>query len=85
MWGNATWAADDLPNAVHTHGQFVAFRPNNGSHDPGLRNLTANEASNFILEHTPSSFQVMSFGSLKGGYLIFSLSENDGNELLVWH
>jgi phospholipid:diacylglycerol acyltransferase len=59
VWGNTTWAADDPPNAWQTHGQFVAFRPSSGVHDPGLRNLTADEASNFILEHTPSTFQVV--------------------------
>lgn len=58
MWGNATWAADDLPDALETHGQFVAFRPSS-VHDPGIRNLTAGEASNFILGHTPNSFQVV--------------------------
>ncbi|KAF8518206.1 phospholipid:diacylglycerol acyltransferase [Gautieria morchelliformis] len=81
VWGNTTWAADDLPNAWQTHGQFVAFRPISGVHDPGLRNLTADEASNFILEHTPSTFQRMmatnySFGIERDETV---LAENDRN------
>lgn len=62
MWGNATNAPDD-DNATHSHGDFIAFRKTplweataqSGEKD---MNMTAAEATNWILEHTPSSFQV---------------------------
>ncbi|KAF8589534.1 phospholipid/diacylglycerol acyltransferase [Ramaria rubella] len=79
IWGNATWAADDLQNATQSHGHFVAFRAINGANDPGTNNLTVDEASDFILGHTPSSFQRMmamnySFGIERDSV---SLAKND--------
>ncbi|KAF8526019.1 Lecithin:cholesterol acyltransferase-domain-containing protein [Hysterangium stoloniferum] len=59
IWGNSTWAADDPLDSTHTHGEFVAFRALGGVQEPPISNLTAEKASNFILEHTPSSFQRM--------------------------
>ncbi|KAJ3517266.1 hypothetical protein NLJ89_g617 [Agrocybe chaxingu] len=60
IWGNDTHAADDECDASHSHGELIAFRdtalPDN---DPETRNMTAEDASNWILEHTPSTFQKM--------------------------
>jgi len=57
VWGNITHAPDDEADANHTHGQLISFR-NGGTNTTQLENMTADEASNWILEHTPSTFQV---------------------------
>lgn len=63
VWGNSTSAPDDLPNATLSHGQVIAFRDslqlNAETVDHDVKNMTADEAGTWILEHTPSSFQKM--------------------------
>ncbi|EPQ28859.1 uncharacterized protein PFL1_03662 [Pseudozyma flocculosa PF-1] len=64
VWGNATFAPDDEPEATDTHGQFLSFRDLDPSldSDAGTNvkdNLTATHAHNFLLEHAPSTFQKM--------------------------
>ncbi|KAF9501792.1 phospholipid:diacylglycerol acyltransferase [Pleurotus eryngii] len=63
VWGNSTNAPDDLPSATLSHGQVIAFRDslklNTETVDHGVKNMTADEAGAWILEHTPSSFQKM--------------------------
>ena len=72
VWGNTTFAPDDLEEADHTHGDLIAFRgdtttsdsdeshahPVTPTHDIAV-NMTASEASTWILERTPLSFQKM--------------------------
>ncbi|KAF8200725.1 phospholipid:diacylglycerol acyltransferase [Pholiota molesta] len=60
VWGNTTGAPDDLPNSIHTHGELVSFRAS--LIQPGdviEKNMTAQDSSNWILEHTPIPFQKM--------------------------
>ncbi|KAH9895210.1 phospholipid:diacylglycerol acyltransferase [Cubamyces lactineus] len=62
VWGNATWAPDDLENVTHSHGALIAFRQNSPaleSNENGLFNMTSNQAGTWILERTPESFQKM--------------------------
>ncbi|KDR75256.1 hypothetical protein GALMADRAFT_280005 [Galerina marginata CBS 339.88] len=60
VWGNDTHAPDDDCDATHTHGKLIAFRPNSAlPDDQSARNMTAIDASNWILEHTPATFQKM--------------------------
>lgn len=65
IWGTPSGAPDDDHNCSHSHGELIAFRvpqpPPSGS-DAGVeaatRNMTADAAGAWILQHTPSSFQV---------------------------
>ncbi|KAG1721421.1 Lecithin:cholesterol acyltransferase-domain-containing protein [Suillus lakei] len=67
VWGDASWAPDDEPESSHTHGELIAFRQAAAppsAHDiiPSVeptKNMTADEASTWILERTPSTFQKM--------------------------
>lgn len=69
VWGNGSWAPDDAPNSMHTHGQLFAFRPASvnayASEDASsddlvpLKNMTATDAGAWILQQTPPSFQKM--------------------------
>ncbi|EJD47048.1 LACT-domain-containing protein [Auricularia subglabra TFB-10046 SS5] len=59
IWGNTTHAPDDPPDCSHegvSHGQFVSFRD---EFQPGLGNMTVDEASAWVLEHTPQAYQRM--------------------------
>ncbi|KAG6879647.1 hypothetical protein C0992_000089 [Termitomyces sp. T32_za158] len=62
IWGNDTHAPDDRPNTVHTHGELIAFRQacevDLAGPNTTLPKLTAEQAGTWILEQTPSSFQV---------------------------
>lgn len=66
VWGNVSWAPDDEPGSSHTHGELIAFRQvaaaaSAQSITPGIeqtKNMTADDASTWILERTPSTFQV---------------------------
>ncbi|KAI8992928.1 LACT-domain-containing protein [Trametes punicea] len=61
VWGNVTWAPDDLENSTHSHGALITFRQNSpateGEH--GLFNMTSSQAGTWTLERTPESFQKM--------------------------
>ncbi|KAI0364420.1 LACT-domain-containing protein [Pilatotrama ljubarskyi] len=61
VWGNATWAPDDLDNATHSHGALISFRQNSPAleGEQGLFNMTSSAAGTWILERTPVSFQKM--------------------------
>ncbi|TDL20055.1 phospholipid diacylglycerol acyltransferase [Rickenella mellea] len=60
IWGNFTHAPDDHANFTHTHGRFISFRDSSSTEsDPGVRNMTVDEASTWILQHTPTTFQKM--------------------------
>ncbi|KAG1865905.1 Lecithin:cholesterol acyltransferase-domain-containing protein [Suillus subalutaceus] len=67
VWGDANWAPDDEPGSSHTHGELIAFRQASvplSAHSitPSVeptKNMTADDASTWILERTPSTFQKM--------------------------
>ena len=59
-------AQDDPPNTTDTHGRFLSFRHPEApadekelSHHTVSPNLTMDDASNYVLTHTPSAFQRM--------------------------
>jgi phospholipid:diacylglycerol acyltransferase len=56
IWGNSTHAPDDVDGSDHSHGELIAFRAK--LNDPTVRNMTADNAGTWILEHTPTTFQV---------------------------
>lgn len=59
IWGNFTNAPDDHANCTHTHGCFISFRPAGSlGNETGVQNMTVDEAGTWILEHSPTSFQV---------------------------
>ncbi|KAG6837831.1 hypothetical protein H0H93_016199 [Arthromyces matolae] len=63
VWGNETYAPDDEPTAIHTHGELIAFRQGLEVDVAGLNmktsKMTAEQAGTWILEQTPSTFQKM--------------------------
>ncbi|KAG0699360.1 Lecithin:cholesterol acyltransferase-domain-containing protein [Suillus ampliporus] len=75
VWGDASWAPDDEPGSSHTHGELIAFRQAPvplSAHGitPSIeqtKNMTADEASTWILERTPSTFQKMLWNNYSFG------------------
>jgi len=61
IWGNGVDAPDDESNATHSHGELIAFRQSQATTATGdsSQNMTADDASDWILAHTPSTFQKM--------------------------
>ncbi|KAG2015791.1 phospholipid:diacylglycerol acyltransferase [Coprinopsis cinerea AmutBmut pab1-1] len=63
IWGNSTHAPDDMANSTCSHGELISFRAReviaDSFVDPSLRNMTAEDAGNWILQHTPPAFQRM--------------------------
>jgi phospholipid:diacylglycerol acyltransferase len=64
VWGNTTWAPDDHEGATRSHGQLISFREKMPADESAsgilpTGNMTTTQASNWILSHTPSSFQKM--------------------------
>ncbi|KAF9268724.1 Lecithin:cholesterol acyltransferase [Marasmius fiardii PR-910] len=63
VWGNDTFAPDDLPDSKHTHGQLISFRQPEEISSRNLventRNMSAEESGTWILAHTSSTFQKM--------------------------
>ncbi|KAF8070434.1 Lecithin:cholesterol acyltransferase-domain-containing protein [Lyophyllum atratum] len=63
VWGNTTQAPDDEPDAIYTHGQLLAFRDADAvsaaSRGDLTPNMSAEQAGQWILQQTPSTFQNM--------------------------
>ncbi|KAF9524019.1 phospholipid:diacylglycerol acyltransferase [Crepidotus variabilis] len=60
IWGNGTHAPDDDGDGTQSHGDLIAFRDLSAvANKTSTTNMTAEDASTWILEHTPSTFQKM--------------------------
>ncbi|KAG8818333.1 hypothetical protein FRC17_010875 [Serendipita sp. 399] len=74
IWGNETQAPDDTDDFGHTHGHFLSFRPKEDEkvphimENPGAGNLTVNGANDWILSHTPTSYQRMIASNYSFGF-----------------
>ncbi|EIW70499.1 hypothetical protein TREMEDRAFT_68093 [Tremella mesenterica DSM 1558] len=75
IWGTNESAPDDPENATDTHGRFLSFRhpevpPDEHHLDRGTvwPNLTIEEASAYVLMHTPATFQRMMESNYSYGF-----------------
>ncbi|KAF5322347.1 hypothetical protein D9619_001710 [Psilocybe cf. subviscida] len=59
IWGNATHAPDDIDYTSHSYGDLISFRSGALHVNDKSTNMTSEDASNWILEHTPATFQKM--------------------------
>lgn len=84
VWGNMTHAPDDGLDSAHSHGELISFRRSQVINDSSIRNMTADDASTWILQHTPSYFQVIYLHPNSTACINepAKMAENDGNELL---
>jgi len=51
VWGNATWAPDDLPAPIQneTHGRFISFKMKGNHSEPPQKNLTMTQTFDYLL------------------------------------
>ncbi|CAD6502960.1 BgTH12-02634 [Blumeria graminis f. sp. triticale] len=80
VWGNATWAPDDLPGQNFTFGEFLNFKQDSDS--PGnLRNLTVEESFKYLMNNTEDWYQDQIRGSYSYGVAHTSaeVEENENN------
>ncbi|KAK0530863.1 phospholipid:diacylglycerol acyltransferase [Tilletia horrida] len=68
IWGNETAAPDDLDGHEHSHGLIYSFRKDKNVTELTASNMTATNASTYLLQHAPSSFQVMIDSNYSNGF-----------------
>ncbi|KIV82333.1 hypothetical protein PV11_04452 [Exophiala sideris] len=59
VWGNSTWAPDDLPYPQQnkTHGIFLSFKPKLNSSTTPRKNMTMAESFQYLMESTEPWYQ----------------------------
>ncbi|TAQ87626.1 hypothetical protein B7494_g4079 [Chlorociboria aeruginascens] len=77
VWGNATWAPDDLPGQTTTFGQFLNFKHMNGSN--GYRNLTVDQSLEYLYTTTEDWYVNQVKGSWSHG-VSHTTQEVEANE-----
>lgn len=77
VWGNETWAPDDLPGQNVTFGQFLNFKNQNGS--TGYKNLTIEQSLDYIFNTTEDWYKNQVKGSYSQG-IAHTSAEVNANE-----
>ncbi|KAG0647126.1 Phospholipid diacylglycerol acyltransferase [Hyphodiscus hymeniophilus] len=77
VWGNATWAPDDLPGQNVSFGTFLNFKNQNDS--AGYRNLTVEQSLSFLYNSTEDWYRDQVKGSYSHG-VAHTTAEVDANE-----
>lgn len=69
VWGNSTWAPDDLPSSQQnsSYGVFISFRPKENSTKLPGRNLTMAESLEYLMNTTEPWYQKQIKGSYSHG------------------
>jgi phospholipid:diacylglycerol acyltransferase len=77
VWGNATWAPDDLPGQKVSFGTFLNFKENNGTSH--YRNLTVEESFNYLMDVSEDWYNNQVKGSYSRGvaHTIAEVNENE--------
>ncbi|KAF8866329.1 LACT-domain-containing protein [Acephala macrosclerotiorum] len=77
VWGNSTWAPDDLPDQNVTFGNFLNFKQINGTNT--YRNLTVEDSLSYLMNTTEDWYQDQIKGSYSQGVAHTSV-EVEANE-----
>ncbi|KAG9775173.1 Phospholipid:diacylglycerol acyltransferase, partial [Aureobasidium melanogenum] len=69
VWGNSTWAPDDLPSSQQnsSFGVFISFRPENNSTKAPRKNLTMTESFEYLMNTTEPWYHRQIEGSYSHG------------------
>ncbi|KAL2412518.1 Phospholipid:diacylglycerol acyltransferase [Exophiala dermatitidis] len=69
VWGNSTWAPDDLPSSQQnsSFGVFISFRPENNSTKTPRKNLTMTESFEYLINTTEPWYHRQIEGSYSHG------------------
>jgi len=77
VWGNSTWAPDDLPGQKVSYGQFLNFKYQNES--MGYRNLTVSQSMEYLMSTTEDWYSDAIKGSYSHG-VAHTTAEVEANE-----
>jgi len=77
VWGNSTWAPDDVPGQNVSFGQFLNFQNQNTS--SGYRNLTVEESLEYLLETAEDWYKNQIVGNYSHG-VAHTTAEVNANE-----
>ena len=65
VWGNKTWAPDDMPDQKVSFGTFINFKESNSTQSPA--NLTVEESMDYLLQNSDTWYQDMIHNSYSHG------------------
>ena len=83
VWGNKTWAPDDLPGQKVSFGTFINFRESNSTKSP--RNLTVEESIDYLLENAAPWYQKQVLENYSHGVAHTAAEVNDNErDLRKW-
>ena len=77
VWGNSTWAPDDMPGQNISFGRFLSFKNYNYTEPP--RNLTVQESLSYLYNTTESWYNDQVKGSYSHG-IAHTTAEVEANE-----
>ncbi|KAL4800439.1 Lecithin:cholesterol acyltransferase-domain-containing protein [Aspergillus venezuelensis] len=77
VWGNSTWAPDDLPGQQMTYGNLLNFRESNSSLT--AKNLTVPESIQYLLDQSEPWYRDQVLGSYSHG-VAHTTAEVEANE-----
>lgn len=77
VWGNGSWAPDDLPGQNSTFGTFLNFKENNGT--SYYRNLTVEESMKYLMDVSEDWYNDQLTGSYSRGVAL-TTEEVEENE-----
>lgn len=77
VWGNSTWAPDDMPGQNVTYGNFLNFKHFNGSHE--YKNMTVEESLSYLRNSSEKWYQDQIEGSYSQG-VAHTTAEVEANE-----
>lgn len=66
IWGNATWAPDDLPGQNHSYGTFIRYKETNTTRQK-RNNLTVSESLNFLFDESEEWYRDLVLSSYSYG------------------
>lgn len=79
IWGNLTWAPDDLPGQNFSYGSLLNFKPGANYTTPD-RNMTVDDSMSYLLNTTEDWYQDQIKGSYTRG-IAHTVAEVEANEL----
>jgi phospholipid:diacylglycerol acyltransferase len=79
IWGDLDWAPDDQPGQEQSYGSFLNFRAGQNWTTTPNRNLTVNEALDYLFENTGDWYRDQVKGSFSQG-LAHTTAEVEANE-----
>lgn len=79
VWGNATWAPDDILANNFTYGPFISFKPPRNNTQTPRQNLTVAQSLDYLLDHSDPWYKNMVLDAYSHG-VAHTKKEVEANE-----